>query len=106
MLPLPGQMPPSGGMDQEMDPQMLAAIFGGAGPGQPPPGGEEEGAGGLPKDPLDASQQVIQDLYSLISVLPDANHTQMATQALGILTKIQKDLMSDSGQGAASGPGY
>lgn len=102
-----------------MDPNMMGAILqriqGGGGPpaagpsdyggdptaGPPPPGDQPDQAGA--PDPLEATKSVIQDLHSLIAVLPDANHTQVATRAMSMVMSIQKDLMgtkqSATGQG-------
>ena len=66
--------------------------------GSPDQGGGESYGGG---DPLESLQQCIQDLHGLIATMPDAAHTQMVTQALGILTKIQSDLMSQKPGGSA-----
>jgi hypothetical protein len=52
-------------------------------------------------DPLQALQQCIQDVHGLAATLPNAQHTQMAIQALGILTKIQSDLMAEKNGGGA-----
>jgi len=68
----------------------IAALLQGQGPAQPD----------QPPDPLQTLQECIQAVHSLLTALPDAAHTQMATQALAILTKIQRDLMAE-GQGPA-----
>lgn len=93
--PGPGGPPSAGG-----DPRgaLLALLSQGAGgdPSTPPP----DAGGGAPADPLEATQQVIQDLHTLISVLPDAQHTAVASQCLAALAKVQRDLM-----GAQQGAG-
>lgn len=71
------------------DPAQLQALLQQLGGGQASPDQVEQGG----SDPLAALQQVIQDMHTLVSTLPDSQHTQMAVQALGILTKIQADLM-------------
>ena len=63
----------------------MAALQGGGQPDQP-------------QDPLAYLQECIQGIHQLIGELPDAAHTQMATQALAILVKIQRDLMQTQGQ--------
>src|SRR5512143_86453 len=93
-----------------LDPNMMSAILqrvqGGGGPGMagpsdyggdptagPPPGpGDQPDQAGAP-DPLEATKSVIQDLHSLIAVLPDPMHTQVATRAMSMVMSIQKDLM-------------
>lgn len=87
--PPPGMGGPPGGPDQ------------GYGPPQPP-GDSPDRAGG-PRDPLEATKATIQDVHSLIATLPDPAHTQMATQALAILTKIQRDLMGTKSSAAQQG---
>lgn len=52
--------------------------------GNDTPGGDEQ---------LQALQSVIQDLHELISVLTDPKATQIATQCLAQLAKVQQDLM-------------
>src|SRR5262245_24709771 len=94
---------------------LLAQLQGGgpppdAGGGPPPDAGAAPPDGGGPPggtlpdtaDPLQALQQVIQDLHTLISVLPDPKATAVASQCLAALTKVQTDMM---GQGAGAGGG-
>lgn len=64
----------------------------GYGPGPPPGPGDHPQQAGAP-DPLMAVKSSIQDVHSLIATLPDPTHTQLATQALQALLKIQRDLM-------------
>lgn len=66
----------------------------GASHGGPPAGGQED-----PADPLQALQEVIQDVHHLITVLPDPGHTKIAAQCLTALTGIQRDLMAKQGPG-------
>ncbi|MEM3050403.1 MAG: hypothetical protein QXT42_06765, partial [Thermoplasmata archaeon] len=70
-----------------------------AGAGEIPPGEAPE-----EEDPLDALQSVIQQLHSVIGLLPDAMHTQMAVQALSILVRIQRDLMQGGERGGSQAP--
>ena len=88
-------------MPQQMPPEMIQALAGqmGAGPPQGGPGGPPEPSAQNMPDPLQATQEVIQDLHTLIGVLPDPNHTQIATQCLFNLTKIQRELMTGAQQG-------
>lgn len=44
-------------------------------------------------DELAALQQVIQDLHELISVLSDPQATQVASQCLAQLTRVQSTMM-------------
>jgi hypothetical protein len=80
--------------------EMLAQLLGGGGApqeGPPPEAPPQQG-------PLDYLQECIQGIHQLVSELPDPGHTQMATQALAILTKIQRDLMTQQqGQGGLAG---
>lgn len=88
-----------------INPEMMAAVLqhaagaaGGpqaVGPGRPPPDTDSTGK----PTPLSATQDCIQDLHELLTLLPDPVHTQMATQALQILTKIQSDIMRPKGGG-------
>jgi hypothetical protein len=48
--------------------------------------------------PLEALQQVLQDLHQLVALLPDPNHTKIASQCLTALAGIQRDLMSQQQQ--------
>jgi hypothetical protein len=45
-------------------------------------------------DELAALQEVIQDLHELITVLSDPQATQVASQCLAALTRIQQQMMS------------
>src|SRR5262245_5811836 len=94
---------------------MAQLAGGGGGPAAPPDmGGAPPDLGPAPgpppptvsptDNPLDALQAVIQDLHALIGVLPDPNHTKVASQCLTALTGIQKDLMAPTGPGGG-GPG-
>lgn len=98
----PQQGPPGGpppGAPAGLPPELLAALAGGGGP----PGGPPQNGGGGP-DPLEALQTVIQDLHSLVAVLPDPQDTATATQCLGALTKIQSGMMAaQKGAGDAHG---
>jgi hypothetical protein len=67
--------------------------------GGPPP----DAGGGAPPNPLDALQQVLQDLHALIAILPDPAHTRIASQCLTALAGIQKDLMQPAGPGGGGG---
>lgn len=49
------------------------------------------------EDPLTALQSVIEHLYSVITLLDSPEDTQMAMQALLILTRVQKRLMQEQG---------
>ena len=46
-----------------------------------------------PDDQLAALQEVIQDLHTLVSILTDPQATQVASQCLTALTKIQNTMM-------------
>lgn len=67
-----------------VDPMMLAQALQQGPQAQQAPAGE---------DPLSYLQECIDGIHHLVTQLPDAGHTQMAVQALAILTKIQRDLM-------------
>lgn len=82
--------------DQGQSPQLAALMQQLQAPDQGSDQGGDYGGG----DPLQALQQCMQDLHGLIATMPDANHTQMVTQALGILAKIQSDLMPSKQGGA------
>jgi len=71
----------------------------------PAPGGPPPPTVSPTDNPLDALQAVIQDLHALIGVLPDPNHTKVASQCLTALTGIQKDLMAPAGPGGGPGGG-
>ena len=58
--------------------------------GAPPESGAEDGGG----DPLSAVQSCIQDLHQLASVVKSPEDTQAVVQALGILTKVQSNMMN------------
>jgi hypothetical protein len=72
-----------------------------------------------PDDQLGALQDVIQDLHTLVSILTDPQATQVASQCLTALTRVQATMMSAqqgspqqaiaqrlTGAGAGGGPGY
>src|SRR5262245_19034916 len=95
---------------------LMAQLAGGGGPPAAPPdmGGAppDLGPAGPPPptvsptdNPPDAPQPVIQDLHALIGVLPDPNHTKVASQCLTALTGIQKDLMAPAGPSGGPGGG-
>ena len=97
-----------------MDPSMM----GGAPPGAPPMGGGGPPpelmallqGGGQPQqtsqDPLPHLQQAIQHLHDLVAILPDPKHTQVATQALLALTRVQSELMQPAGAPPGAQGGY
>ena len=93
---LMAQMAQGGGDPSQGGPATLA-------PPDPNAGG---GGGGGPPNPLDALQQVLQDLHALIAILPDPAHTRIASQCLTALAGIQKDLMQPAGGGQAQSPSY
>jgi len=51
-------------------------------------------------DELAALQQVIQDLHELITVLSDPQATQVASQCLAALTRVQSTMMQGQGGSA------
>lgn len=63
-------------------------------------GGQAQQSGG---NPLDYLGECVNGIHQLMVELPDPAHVQMASQALAILTKIQRDLMAQQG-GAQGGP--
>lgn len=87
-------------------PAALAALLGGMaghppggpGPGGPPPGPPDAGA-----DPLHELQDVIQGLHRLIATLPDPQATQVASQCLAALTRVQAQMMQTQQQHGDSG---
>lgn len=100
-MPLIPMAPPGGpaGADPSA---LLALLAGGAGaggpaglPGPPPPDQAAPDASG---DPLAALQSVIQDLHALIAVLPGGQDTQVASQCLAQLTKMQAGMMQQTQQ--------
>ena len=79
-------------------------------PGGPPPGlmqliaasqqgGQDPDEGSANDGGLSALQDVITDMAKLLHALTDPQDVAMATQAMGILTKVQQRLMSQGQQG-------
>lgn len=66
----------------------IAALLGAAGGSG---GDPEDTSGADPTDPVTALQQCIQDLHELMTLMPDAKHTQQIHQALAPLLSIQSE---------------
>lgn len=88
-----------GGGDPSQSPQIAALMQQlsqtppDQGQGAPPPDASGGGGGGG-GDPLSAVQQCIQDIHGLAAIVKDPNDTQAVVQALGILTKVQSNMMA------------
>jgi hypothetical protein len=83
-----------GGPPPELAAMLAERMAGGAPPEamMGPPGAPPDG----PPDQLQALQQVIGDLHQLLVTLQDPADVQAATQALGVLTRIQQRQMAQA----------
>lgn len=91
-----GAMPPP---DHPAGPALAAMLAGHLRGPEPDGGGPENGPAGKGLPQL---QDAIQAVHQAISALPDPMHTQMASQALAILTRVQRELMQPQPGNAAT----